>query len=268
MAKRRSFKKRKVVKRRSYKKKRGSLKRTIRSVIRSTAEKKSIQAYTNQQWLTFYGGTNFATQNVFTLSPYAGGVNAMPIEQGVTSQERIGNEIKVTKLTIKGSMFPYGYDVVNNPIPCPHMVKFFLCYEKAYPTSIPAPNGTFFQFGENTAAPSNTLTDMWAPINTDTWRVLATKTFKLGHSVTTSTGASPGIQNLANNDYKMNCSFNWDVTKYCVKRMRWNDSSTAPTTRGVFIVALCAKADGGIPANVNTRPVLISYIKECKFTDL
>ena len=94
------------------------------------------------------------------------------------------------------------------------MVRMVIMYDRTNPTQEPQPGINMFQqAGANTGF-FNDLTDLWRPYNTDRYRILTTRTFKLGYASNNGTGAQPGFQNLANNDFKMACNFRINLTKY------------------------------------------------------
>ena len=93
---------------------------------------------------------------------------------------------------------------------------------------------------------------MWRPVNTDRYKVLATKTFKLGYSYYAgSNGALPNSGNFSNNDFKLNANFSFDLTKHYPKNVVFDDATTVPSTRGLFCMIQYVAANGGALPTTN-----------------
>lgn len=242
------YNKRRFAKKRTMKKrgvKRPALKRMIRREIARNVENKTIQHYDYDQRLYAIGNASFNTDNVFPLGPDAVG---LVVQQGVGQGQRVGNMIKTKRLVFKGSIVPLPYDSTFNTIPVPMQVKMWIFYDRTTPTvqpNVPAAND-FFQNGNTTKGFQGDLTDLWSPVNTDRYRVLTTRTFKLGFADYNGTGATPSFQQFANNDFKLNANFSVDLTKYYPQIVKFNDNGTTPTTRGLWCMMTYAPATGGV----------------------
>lgn len=145
-------------------------------------------------------------------------------------------------------------------------VKFWFFYDKEFPTSVPVPTSDLFQFGNTVVGPSNDLTDMFAPINADKYRVLGTRTFKVGQAINNGSGALPTLSYNANNDFKLNCNFSIDLTKMVPKMYTFRDNNSEPTTRGLYWLATVVSGTGSQypPTAV---PARMSYIHNCVYED-
>lgn len=245
----RSFKK-KTYKRKSYAKKAKrvpAIKRMVRREIARNVENK----YAN----TVNTGHNNVPSNAATAAslvvPITPAATGLTIFQGTTQGTRIGNSIKIKKLTIKGTIQPLPYNAATNTFPQPLEVMMFIFYDKQNPTVTPdpfAPND-FYQFGGTSADFRNDLVDCWADINTDRWRVVYRRNFKVGYSAYNGTGINAGEQGYSNNDFKLNQNFTVDCTKWAVKRVKFNDNNADPTTRGLWCMWVPINANGlAIPA--------------------
>jgi len=271
MAKRRSNFKRK----RTYRKKRGGvrrrtstkrLKRTIRRQIRSATETKSVQRYNLGQNLVPSNHAGFLA-NIIELGPGT----TLAITQGVGQGQRVGNRIETVRHTFKGTLVPTGYNATTNNNPTPCAIKMWIFYDKTDPVAVPNPIGNpFFQDGNGVSGFANDLADNWRPYNSDRYRVLTARTFKLGFSE--YAGAAANADNQAynqafsNNDFKLNCSFKINLTKYQIRKIRFNDNNIEPMTRRMFCMWVPVFANGA-QMNNNTIPATVQYMEDYQFKD-
>nr|QGF19382.1 hypothetical protein [Antarctic circular DNA molecule] len=246
------------------------LRKLVRREIARNVENKSRQNYNLARTLVATNNAQFDLSsgpigNIVELGPDA---FDMQISQGVGQGQRIGNKIKTKKLIFKGTVVPFGYDANFNPTPFPVQGKIIIFYDKQDPTAIPSvqANGNFFQDGSTSKGLSGDLVDMWSPYNTDRYRVVASKTYKLGYATNEGTGAQPGFQNGANNDFKLNYNFSFNLTKHYPQGVLYNDTSAAPTSRGLFAMFLFAPASGNI-ANAVTRFAGVQYMQDYVYED-
>lgn len=257
----RSFK-RKSAKRRG---KRTSIKKLIRREIGLRTENKCSQYYNYNVRLYASGNASFPTDNIFPL-----GVDptSLVIPPGTGQGNRLGNEISTKKLVFKGTLTPLPYDSTFNAAPQPVQVKMWIFYDKTDPVALPNPPAAsdFFQNGNGSKGFQNDLVDMWSPVNTDRYRVFKSKVFKLGAAMNSGSGGNPALQNSANNDFKYNCNFSINLTKYYTKRVKFNDGSTVPTTRGLFCMFAYANATG-LPVTVSQYTVGLQYMLDYTFED-
>lgn len=260
----------KTSKRKSYAPKRKAmpLRKMIRREIARNVENKTVQKYVYSVGLV--GPADSGTFNTTNIIPLGPDPASLVINQGTGQGQRIGNQIKTKKLTIKGTIVPRQYDGTFNAPMLPYQVKVWIFYDRTDPTAVPAPLTNFFQNGNTTKGFQNDLVDLWSPVNTDRYRVLATKDFKLGFAGYTGTGNGTGVtianQYFSNNDFKLNCNFNFDLTKHYPQMVKFDDGSTTPTTRGLFMMWTMAYANGGNMI-LGQTPVDLSYVQDYHFED-
>lgn len=262
----RTFKKRRP--KRRFAKKRGAkrpaIKKMIRREIARNVENKTVQIFNFDRTLGDVTEPNFDSSNVFALGPDPASIL---INQGTGQGGRIGNRIRTKKLTLKGVFTPAFYHATYNTQPTPQQIKVFIFYDKTDPNALPQPAtaADFFQNGNSARSFAGDVTDMVMPVNADRYRVLTSRTYKLGYSTFTGTGSAQPAGNFSNNDFKMNCNFSIDVTKYYPKDVRFPDNSALPTTRGLYCMVICSPANGlGAAAQ---RPVTMQYVQDYRFED-
>lgn len=256
-------------KRKSYapKRKMTSIKKVVKREIARAIEDKTAQYYDGAAGLQSVLSASFAATNMFPLGPST--AFSPIINQGAGQSSRIGNRIKTKKLVVKGSLYPLPYDVSTNNSPQPLLVKCWIMYDKTNPTVEPDPKGSgdFFQLGGSSKGFANNLTDMWAPVNTDRYRVLTTRTFKLGYSdysATPNTAPYVNQQQFRNNDFPMSVNFSIDCTKYYPKDVRFNDNNALPTTRGLFMLWQYVAANG---SGIAGQSIQMQYLQDYHYED-
>lgn len=248
----------------SYNRPSMAIKKYVKREISSNTENKSIQQYVvNKNVFYPAQGSSYDTDNTVLLGPQT---NSLQITQGVSQSGRIGNRIKIKSCKLQGVFYPMPWSDITNPTPKPLEVRLVLFYNTATPTSVPVPRTNLFQFGSTTTNIIGDLNDIWAPVNKDTYRVLATKRFKLGISAYEGTGVNANAQAFSNNDFKYNYKLNWNITKYLIKNVKYNDNNQDPTTRKLFMQVIASPADGSVgPSGV--IPMKYAYLQTMEYED-
>jgi len=170
------------------------------------------------------------------------------LNQGSAQGERIGNQITIKKCTFRGCLYANAYDATLNPTPKPTQVKMILFYDKENPNDLPEPaqNNDYFDTGNGVLPFQNNLFDHWGTVNDDRYKVLYTRTFKIGRMTSSqnASGTSTGPLNLWNSDFKLNANFSVDYTKYMIKAQKFRDASIDSVSRQLYCMFLPAAADG------------------------
>jgi len=235
-----------------------SFAKKVKNIIVRTAETKTISANTN-----------------FTISPYNGstpwldiniGLNTtnMVPSQGTGQGDRIGNKIRTKRAILTGYLHPYGWNLTNNPVPKPMEVKMVILSNKSSPQAYPNV-ANYFQRGDTSSGPAGTLSDIVSVPNRDVNVIYREKTYKLGHASETGNGFDDTQARQANNDFKMNCKFRVDITKYLPKTYTFNDTAVGFQERNVFMRFIMANADGSTSAALGAATVW--YQVDYKYTD-
>jgi len=257
---------RKTYKKKTYRRKPSkAIKRMVKIEVARNVENKTREVYFNN--VTIYPSNSVSFQNnVITVSPNSA---SLSIAQGTTQGARIGNQIKTKKLMLKGVFTPLPFDSTTNITQRPTNIKMIVFYDRQAPSTVPQPLNNLFQLGNSQVGLVGALTDMLMPYNNDRYRVMASKTFKLGYSgyVGSSVGTvREDYQYWNNNDYKMNCMYSWDLTKYMPQMVKFNDASLDPTTRHLYVLTFICPADGTVYGNV-VEPLSHSYTLQYVYED-
>jgi len=237
-------------KKRSYRKKRsvvGSRKRSVsvgvkkyvKKQIHKNIENKKVQI---QSGLSFGSVAEAPDFNPYPMLPQAG---FWSIPGGVGQGGRIGNQCTIRKLTLSYVLFPKPYDVTTNPNPIPQEVDLYLGYVKSTPSTTPSnlDIAQLYQAGSGVAAPSGTLRDLCATVNTDYWTIKKRWRHKIGYSTNSGTGGNAGNAFYANNDFKYNVVNKIDITKFVPKQLLFNDSNNTVMHRNLFFMHQSLRAD-------------------------
>lgn len=261
----RTYKKRPSYKKKTYKKKPTTLRKLVRKELKRTAEKKTFNFADLTHDILPSNHASVASQ-VFPISPYGG---YLDIQQGVSQSGRIGNRIQITNLTLKGSICALPYHATTNIIPLPVQIQMFVFYDKEFPTMLPNPYvaNDFFQLGGASAGFRNDLVDLWCPVNTDRYTVVARKSWKVGYASNDGTGSAVGNAFFANNDFKMNVNFSLNLTKHAIKTVRYEDNNSDPTSRGLFVMFNAISSTGG-QMNSSTVPAVLQFSADVTYTDV
>jgi len=272
MAFRRKTYKKRATKKRTYKRKsyakKTSMKKMVKREIARNIENKTFQVFNDSHDILPSNSGGFDSQ-IIPVTPFGGAY--LTITQGTGQGQRIGNRIKIKKLKFKAIIYPVGYNATTNPTPAPCQIKLWFFYDKEETQSIPTPQGSadFLQYGNTSLGFGNRLFDHLAPENTDRYRVLCTRTVKIGYAEyggTGATGSLPLQGNQTNNDFKLNATVSVDLTKYCVKNVVFRDTSATPSTRGIFMMAQPVYANGNAIAAA-TIPARMNWLQEIDYED-
>lgn len=241
-----------------------SIKKMIRKEIARNVENKTFQ-YLGTSYDIIPSSSPGFDANIIPCYPAP---SYLQISQGSGQGNRISNLIKIKNLSIKGVLFPRPYNATTNATPSPVQIKFWFFYDKTQPNSVPTPatSADFFQFGNTSIGFQNEFFDHKMPINTDRYRVLTTRTVKVGYSGYTGTGSQPQSGNFNNNDFRLNANLSVNLTKVCIKHCKFRDVSTLPTSRGIYMMAQPIYADGSAMA-LATIPVRMEYMMSVVYED-
>lgn len=277
---RKTYKRRAAPKRRTYKKKAASkptIKRMIKREIDRAVEDKYVDVLNKGRILVSPTNTSyFDDNNIIKLTPANsdGSFGSLRVVQGLGAGQRIGNTIKIKKLTFKGTLIPLGYNSLTNTVVKPLQVKMFLFYRRTIPNVKPGVQtySDFFAYNGEAQIIGSDLVSMWAQPNEQAYRVLATKMFKVGRASNDQNATGTlGPVNLRNNDFKLNVNFNMDVTKLVPKTVRYFAEAVGPSSgdvlsRGLYAMFVPVAADG-TELDAASQPLELSYALRMVYED-
>jgi len=217
-----------------------AVKTYVSRALSRTIENKSVQVNGGFQF------GNVLESPDFSPYPMAPSASYWTISQGVGAGARIGNAVKVKKVTLNYILRPTPYDAFSNVNPCPAEVQLMLGYVKQRPSEIPTNLDILrlYQNGSGISGPVGTLRDIITPINNDYWTIKKRWTHKVGFSINDGTGGLAGQQYFANNDFKMNIKRSINITKYLPSHFRFDDTAAPTTTKNLFLLMTAVQANG------------------------
>jgi len=212
--------------------------------ITTICKKVISKAAENKAWFNY--GTNIQISNTNLGTPVY--LNLLPsLTQSVGKSGRVGNEIKVKSGFVRGHINILPYNVTTNPSPPPVYVKIWLVASKTVNTNLfqntPASTSFFDVVNSSLGFQGNMLDIDWT-INKDLFTLYASKTVKLGASFSHSTG--PVSYNSYFDNSPMSVPFSFSFGKH-VKTLKYDDTTTVPTNRNMFLVWQAVNADGSSP---------------------
>lgn len=213
----------------------------IKRVVRSLAEKKS----TNTDPLAYAFNANNATMSTAVDLTTA----LTGIAQGNTDGTRVGTKIRLTRYTLKIAFnFLGGAAGVDQGI-----VQMFIGTLKQDPSQLPSAVdlARIYQDGQSSAGADGTMISTLRDINTDYFKIVAYKKFKLG----LSTGS-------ANNDFPLYKEF--VIDNLLKGDVVYNDALT-PVNKFLYMWCTCTSLDD---TNIVTNlQVAARYYISCEYTD-
>jgi len=244
-------------------KKRPTFAKKVMAVVSKMAENKIAVFRLSNNGLAHYNNSTWDLR-VVPCTPFT---SFLTVQQGVAQSSRIGNQIRVKKLKMSGVIRPAIQNATLNATPTPCIIRLFWVTRKDNPNAVVTDLSDFLQYGSTSEAPSGNLVDLTRPVNRDEWTVHATRTFKLGYADNAGTGATPGAQNFANNDFKSLIMFSVDLTKASNKIMRFDDTSVIPTGKVIYCIPLVYRCNNNV-YDSDDVPAYMDYTLEMEYEDM
>ena len=234
----------------------GQIQKYVKQEISRNIEQKDIVAYGfNIDVLTTAG----STPTNFCLLPEP--------SQGTGESDRIGNEIKIKKLFVRGFVNLKPYDSTSNPTgPTPLMIKMWVVSAKNVNTNSfgNTPVGDFFNIANSSVGFNANIRDQLLPVNQDMYKVHATKVFKIGvGAASTQAGTSSATAYLDNSPFIH--PFYFDCSKY-VSTLRFDEAQTWATNKNLFLVITATRCDGSTTSST-LAPCEWHYMVQAKYHD-
>jgi len=205
------------------------LKRAIKAEISKNIENKlTLSATGTGSILTvdvvadgFGGFTPNYTYAVY--NPFTDG-NILNMMQGTANNQRIGNQIKIKRWVLKGTVYldpnatDFGTTSAFGQAQGYIDVYFGRRLDMSQPVAVTLDE--LYQDGSASVTPEGLLVERLYAINRDKYKIYWHRRFKVGESGT-----------IGNNDYKLNREFGFDICKYVCKNkiIKYDDAVTQPS---------------------------------------
>nr|WAE42394.1 MAG: capsid protein [Cressdnaviricota sp.] len=213
--------------------------------------------------------SNFNFGNYASTTPNINQLQITPntvtllINQGTGAGDRLGDTIKIKKVTLRAVIVPNEYNITTNNLPEPQEVRVWVARNKTSAQAL-LPVSTMFEYGDTNVSPLGTLADMMTPINKESWTVYKDKVFKVGKE---QQGTTPAALAYFNNDFKYNVKFKWDITKSCPSIIRYNTSNATSITSPISYLACMSASAANTSVATQSATCNIWYTVEVQFTD-
>jgi len=231
-----------------------SMRAYIKNTINRMAEKK----------MTISHGENIALTTASASIP--GWIQLAPvISQGTSQNQRVGNQVRVTSAVIRGHLALLPYNVLLNPTPAPLLIKMWLVrYKLANPASFASTDAAtgFFDTGAGVSGMQANIFDMEAFINTDSYELITSKVVKV--SASAGTNQIPTTNAFSFDSGSALTPFEFEFGSklgHCL----YNDSSTSPTNKNLFLVFQPVYGTGASGAFTCAE---LSYATKIEYIDL
>lgn len=228
-----------------------SVKKYVKRTLHSNIENKTIKVSSANNVVTTYTFNTGLT--TVSMIPYTSWT------QGVGQGDRLSNTVKTRSCIFQFLLRPAPYSSVTNAVPVPQLVLMFFGKVKNSKPLQPVSTDyqKIWQNGDSVNGfYSNTL-DMLQEVNKDWFSVYKILKFKVAPASINGLGINTAFQYYNNNDFKFNIIRRINLTKYCPKTVKFNDTTNQPTNDGLWMWACCVNADGS--GGASTIPLYMDY---------
>lgn len=230
-----------------------SLTMAIKKVIHQQLENKVYTDYGVNQSIACASGNVPGYKNLIPI-----------LNQGTTSSNRIGNEIRVVNGYIRGHVNLLPFDSTSNILPLPCYVKMWVCSNRKINTqtlSNTAISTNFFDAGGTQTGFQGNMLDIDFSPNKDDWIIYSTKTVRLG--VGYATGSTVATSSYFDNS-PMSVPFQFNFGKK-IGKVTYDETSVGATNKNMFLVFQVVAANG---ANTAAQiPAEFHYTSRVEYED-
>lgn len=202
--------------------------------------------------------------------------------RGTNSEDMQGNVINIKNATLSFVITPEAYNATTNVGVLPQNVIMYLFQTRINPNeplnindfcNQALTNGTFFKGKTSSPNPNQgfrgDLLDYLQVVNDNRFKLLMTKTFKIGYSQADNSAwgiqGAGSVGRVLSNDYKLNAIKKINITKYLYKKYVKDDDGNW-TTPYLFCLWQTIDANGTV-ATTTQRPIAVEGRVEIVFQD-
>jgi len=259
------------------------LKALVKSVINGQAEKKNVNFFNSAGLNTSVLASDWSGFNAWILTSDTTSRAMYNIAQGTGQGQRVGNQVRTHKMTLKLAMFANPeYADPQNYNACPlyvtmWIVKLMPHLDDTISQLQTVVQTNFFQNSGAAAAFEGNMSDLIKTPNKDQVVVLKRKTYKIGMgqylSAFGSGSGNNASQQYINNDSVMSVTDTLDITKYVPLIQTFNDGDNLTTKRRSYLFFTSARCDGKLSQSslgfaTGTRMYQTSIGIDYQYTDM
>lgn len=202
-----------------------------------------------------------------TLSLAIDGGNGISIPQNSSISGRVGQDIRIKKVTLKMQFVVKPVDPVSNPLPSPQTIQILFGWSKPQVNisrqALPQTALDFYRFGGTSSSPTGSILDYSKTVNTSLYTICKkSRKMKLGNSAYYQSQINN--QDWNNNDHSMYRSYTADLTKHYIKNQKFNEFDQGSSCRGLYAYLCCAASDGSFNTSL---PLECVYELCVQYTD-
>lgn len=157
-----------------------------------------------------------ATLSHYIFAPAGTSTQLLNMVQGYNQSERIGNQIKLKRWIIKGTLcYEPKFSISGNPVFSQGTGYVDLYFGRRMDMSpVPADLANLYENGATVSTPSSQVLERTYRINKDIYKIYWHRRYKIGQSIDDTSGIIAGTNN---NDYKLSRDFGFDICKMVCK---------------------------------------------------
>lgn len=151
----------------------------------------------------------------------------------------------------------------------PQLVKLVWFYDRADVNSVPTPFNSQNFIDNNNASQgfAGNLTDAFYRYNEDRYRILGSRTHKLGFASNGGTNGDAAQQFYTNNDSHMFIIGKVDCSDWVIKKQKFNDNLGTAETRKLYCLVYTMPQNGATWPASTPSPCVFRYEIDYKYTD-
>lgn len=232
-----------------------SLRAYIKSTINRLAEKKCVIAH----------GENINVTTAAGVTPLAIAL-APTVSQGTSQNQRIGNQIRIVKGTIRGHLSIKPVSVSNAYGPVALVKMWIVRYRPSNPAAFSSTDAAsaFFDTGAGTSGMIGNIYDMEAWINNDSYELITERVVKIGASSGTADIPSTTVGTAFDNSPAV-VPFRFEFGSK-LGNCLFNDTGSVVTNKNLFLVFQPVMANG--TSGGSGQFCELHYSAKCDYIDL
>lgn len=233
----------------------------VKKAVSTMIETKAITVRSNNSIVAFTGANWAAcdSANVIQFDPV--------INQGTGLNQRSGNIITMKSCYMRYMITLNAASGIYPSIP--QLVKVVFFYDRADVNSVPTPFNSQNFIDNNNASQgfAGNLTDVFYRYNEDRYRILGSRTHKLGFASATGLNSDNTQQFYANNDSHMFIIGKVDCSDWVIKKQKFNDNLGTAETRKLYCLVYTTPQNGATWPSGTPSPCVFRYEIDYKYTD-
>lgn len=239
--------------------------RKVSKTVKRFVKREIGRRIENKEFITYSANGSITTAGVGS-SPVCWGLFPS-LTNGTNDSNLLGKEAKPVSGIIHGHVNLLPYNSTTNPNPGPLYVKIFFLKNTITQGQFSTVPSTFFdafyKVNNGSATFQGNTLDLHLPVNQEGWRLLGTRTIKLGSTAPSATGPISSGTYFDNSTMSRSFKFNWG--RFAKKVLKFNDGGGLPLNNNMYMVMQAVPANG--TTNTGYVPAEYHFVNRFKFED-